>query len=77
MMNPDDQLFDLASCAGLAVVGVTMAEPVDLRGFDRESVRLEYAARLRGDPAADIRELVAEREAERQRLVEHFGLATA
>jgi hypothetical protein len=47
-----------------------MSEPLDLKSFDMETSRLRFTAELRGDPAADIRELIADREAERARLVE-------
>lgn len=40
----------------------------NLEQWDRESQRLEWAARLRGDSAEELRDLIRAREDERERL---------
>jgi len=44
-----------------------------LEDFDRQTMRLEWAAKLRGDSTAEVVDLVASREAERERLIREHG----
>jgi hypothetical protein len=41
----------------------------NIEQYDRQTAKLEFAARLRGDSMAEVAELVGARETERQRLV--------